>query len=82
MDMLSAYSALNHGHRHPRIIAALKEQADKVTLTSRAFHNDQLGVFYEKLTHAHGQKHDPADEHGRGSGGDGDQSGAALGVPA
>ncbi|NBD23361.1 ornithine--oxo-acid transaminase [Paenibacillus glycinis] len=50
MDMLSAYSALNHGHRHPRIIAALKEQADKVTLTSRAFHNDQLGVFYEKLT--------------------------------
>ncbi|MBP3963257.1 ornithine--oxo-acid transaminase [Paenibacillus lignilyticus] len=50
MDMLSAYSALNHGHRHPRIIAALKEQADKVTLTSRAFHNDLLGVFYEKLT--------------------------------
>lgn len=49
MDMLSAYSALNHGHRHPRIIAALKEQADKVTLTSRAFHNDQLGAFYEKL---------------------------------
>ncbi|RAP78339.1 ornithine--oxo-acid transaminase [Paenibacillus montanisoli] len=50
MDMLSAYSALNHGHRHPRIIAALKEQADKVTLTSRAFHNDQLGAFYEKLS--------------------------------
>src|SRR4051794_32067782 len=50
MDMLSAYSALNHGHRHPRIIAALKEQADKVTLTSRAFHNDRLGLFYEKLT--------------------------------
>ncbi|SFS62475.1 ornithine--oxo-acid transaminase [Paenibacillus sp. BC26] len=50
MDMLSAYSALNHGHRHPRIIAALKEQADKVTLTSRAYHNDLLGVFYEKLT--------------------------------
>lgn len=50
MDMLSAYSALNHGHRHPRIIAALKDQADKVTLTSRAFHNDQLGEFYEKLT--------------------------------
>ncbi|QHW34622.1 ornithine--oxo-acid transaminase [Paenibacillus rhizovicinus] len=50
MDMLSAYSALNHGHRHPRIIAALKEQADKVTLTSRAFHNDRLGIFYEKLS--------------------------------
>jgi ornithine--oxo-acid transaminase len=50
IDMLSAYSALNAGHRHPRIIAALKEQADKVTLTSRAFHNDQLGTFYEKLS--------------------------------
>lgn len=49
MDMLSAYSALNQGHRHPVIISALKEQADKVTLTSRAFHNDALGVFYEKL---------------------------------
>jgi ornithine--oxo-acid transaminase len=49
MDMLSAYSALNHGHRHPRLIEALKDQADKVTLTSRAFHNDQLGIFYEKL---------------------------------
>jgi ornithine--oxo-acid transaminase len=49
MDMLSAYSAVNQGHRHPKVIAALKEQADKVTLTSRAFHNDQLGPFYEKL---------------------------------
>jgi ornithine--oxo-acid transaminase len=50
MDMLSAYSALNFGHRHPKIIQALKDQADKVTLTSRAFHNDQLGIFYEKLS--------------------------------
>ncbi|MFT9849094.1 ornithine--oxo-acid transaminase [Aneurinibacillus sp. REN35] len=50
MDMLSAYSALNQGHRHPKIIQALKDQADKVTLTSRAFHNDQLGDFYEKLS--------------------------------
>jgi ornithine--oxo-acid transaminase len=49
MDMLSAYSALNHGHRHPKIVAALKEQADKVTLTSRAFNNDQMGPFFEKL---------------------------------
>ena len=48
MDMLSAYSALNHGHRHPKIIRALKEQADRVTLTSRAFHNDQLGRFYSR----------------------------------
>lgn len=49
MDMLSAYSAVNQGHRHPRIIAALKEQADRVTLTSRAFYSDQLGPFYQKL---------------------------------
>lgn len=49
MDMLSAYSAVNQGHRHPRIIKALKEQADKLTLTSRAFRNDQLGPFYKKV---------------------------------
>lgn len=49
MDMLSAYSAVNQGHRHPRIISALKAQADRVTLTSRAFHNDQLGPWYEKI---------------------------------
>ncbi|WP_413300723.1 ornithine--oxo-acid transaminase [Bacillus sp. 1P10SD] len=49
MDMLSAYSAVNQGHRHPKIIQALKDQADKVTLTSRAFHNDQLGLWYEKI---------------------------------
>ncbi|WP_017185453.1 ornithine--oxo-acid transaminase [Alkalibacillus haloalkaliphilus] len=49
MDMLSAYSAVNQGHRHPKIINALKEQADRVTLTSRAFHNDQLGPWYEKI---------------------------------
>ena len=49
MDMLSAYSAVNQGHRHPKIIEALKNQADRVTLTSRAFHNDQLGPWYEKV---------------------------------
>lgn len=49
MDMLSAYSAVNQGHRHPKIIDALKEQADKLTLTSRAFRNDQLGPFYKKV---------------------------------
>lgn len=51
--MLSAYSAVNQGHRHPKIIAALKEQADKVTLTSRAFYSENLGEWYElvgKLT--------------------------------
>ncbi len=49
MDMLSAYSALNHGHRHPRIIKALSMQARKVTLTSRAFNNDQIGPFFKEL---------------------------------
>ncbi|MGX9135696.1 ornithine--oxo-acid transaminase [Rummeliibacillus sp. JY-2-4R] len=50
LDMLSSYSALNQGHRHPKIIQALKDQADKVTLTSRAFHNDQIGTWLEKVT--------------------------------
>jgi ornithine--oxo-acid transaminase len=45
LDLLSAYSALNFGHRHPRLVAAAKQQMDKLTLTSRAFHNDQLGAF-------------------------------------
>ncbi|MFC0819807.1 ornithine--oxo-acid transaminase [Moraxella marmotae] len=49
MDMLSAYSAVNQGHCHPKIINTLKEQADKVTLTSRAFHNDQLAPWSEKI---------------------------------
>ena len=49
LDMLSAYSALNHGHRHPRIVAAARAQLDRVTLTSRAFHNDRLGPFLQRL---------------------------------
>jgi len=49
LDMLSAYSAVNHGHRHPRIIAALKAQADRVTLLSRAFYSDQLGPLCKEL---------------------------------
>ena len=46
-DFLSGYSALNQGHRHPRIMKVLKEQLDKLTLTSRAFYNDALGEFEE-----------------------------------
>ena len=49
MDFLSAYSAVNQGHRHPKIIQALKDQADRCTLTSRAFHNDRMGRFLETL---------------------------------
>jgi ornithine--oxo-acid transaminase len=49
-DFLSAYSAVNQGHCHPRIIAALKEQAEQLTLTSRAFYNDRLGVYEKFIT--------------------------------
>lgn len=49
LDCLSAYSAVNQGHCHPKIIDAMMEQAKKITLTSRAFHNDQMGPFLEKL---------------------------------
>ncbi len=50
IDMLSAYSAVNQGHLHPKIIAALNRQAETLTLTSRAFHNDKMGPFLRKLT--------------------------------
>ena len=49
LDCLSAYSALNQGHCHPKILAAMVEQASRLTLTSRAFHNDQLAPFYEEI---------------------------------
>ncbi|MGC8917594.1 MAG: ornithine--oxo-acid transaminase [Thermoanaerobaculum sp.] len=49
LDFLAAYSAVNQGHCHPKIVAALKEQADRVTLTSRAFRNDQLGPLCQQL---------------------------------
>ena len=50
LDCLSAYSAVNQGHVHPKILAALVEQAGKITLTSRAFRNDQLPLFYKELS--------------------------------
>jgi ornithine--oxo-acid transaminase len=49
LDCLSAYSALNHGHRHPRIIQALMDQVGRVTITSRAFHNETMGRMLEEL---------------------------------
>lgn len=54
LDMLSAYSALNQGHRHPVIIEAARKQLDTLTLTSRAFHNDQMGPFLRELCEATG----------------------------
>ena len=53
-DFLSAYSAVNQGHCHPRIIAALREQAERLTLTSRAFHNNVLGEYEEYMTRLFG----------------------------
>ncbi len=56
MDMLSAYSALNQGHRHPKIVEAAKKQLDKLTLTSRAFYNDQLPLFLKKVAEITGME--------------------------
>jgi ornithine--oxo-acid transaminase len=56
LDCLSSYSAINQGHCHPKILRTMIEQAHKLTLTSRAFRNDQLGLFYREiceLTHSH-----------------------------
>ena len=49
-DFLSAYSAVNQGHCHPKIISALRQQAERLTLTSRAFYNDQLGMYEKYIT--------------------------------
>ncbi len=54
LDCLAGYSALNFGHAHPRLVVAAKEQLDTLTLTSRAFHNDQLGLFARDLAHLAG----------------------------
>jgi ornithine--oxo-acid transaminase len=55
LDMLAGYSALNFGHRHPALIDAAHRQLDRLTLTSRAFHNDQLAEFAERLVALTGQ---------------------------
>src|SRR5271157_6253995 len=49
LDMLAAYSALNFGHRHPRLVAAAQRQLERVTLVSRAFEHDQFGPFCAEL---------------------------------
>jgi ornithine--oxo-acid transaminase len=54
LDMLSAYSALNQGHRHPAILEAAVRRMERLTLTSRAFHNDQMGPFLRELCDATG----------------------------
>lgn len=54
LDFLSAYSAVNQGHCHPKIIAALTEQASKLTLASRAFYTDALGEYQQFITNYFG----------------------------
>ncbi len=56
MDMLSAYSAMSFGHCHPRIIRSLKEQADRITVTSRAFNSELLGPFCKKIAELTGKE--------------------------
>ncbi len=55
LDMMSAYSAVSHGHSHPRLVKALTEQAGKLAIVSRAFHSDKLAVWLEKICHMTGQ---------------------------
>ncbi len=56
MDMLAAYSAVNQGHLHPKVAKAVKDQLGRITLTSRAFHNDRMGEFLEKLCKVSGKE--------------------------
>jgi ornithine--oxo-acid transaminase len=49
LDMMSAYSAVSHGHAHPRLVKTLQKQAEKLSIVSRAFYTDRLGVFLEKI---------------------------------
>jgi hypothetical protein len=89
LDMLAAYSAVNQGHRHPDIIQAAIEQMGKLTLTSRAFHNDQMGGLPQRpdgglsqgAVRGHGLRAGPAHEHRGRGGGDGHQDGPQVGLP-
>lgn len=56
LDMLSSYSALNQGHCHPKIASAVKEQIEKLTLTSRAFYHEKMGEFFKRLSEITGKE--------------------------
>ncbi len=60
LDCLSAYSAVNQGHLHPKVVKALKDQLDRVALTSRAFHNDRMGLYLKHLLDICGEGFDMA----------------------
>ena len=80
LDFLAAYSATNFGHCHPALVAAAKEQLERLTLTSRAFHHDQLAPFAEGLAELDRQGHGAADEHRRRGCGVGDQGRTQVGL--
>ena len=79
LDFLAAYSAVNQGHCHPAILAAMVEQAQKVTLTSRAFRNDQLPLLLKDLHELTGFEMALPMNSGRGGGGDGAEGGEEVG---
>ena len=76
-DFLSGYSALSQGHCHPKIIKALTDQAQQLTLVSRAFHADILGEYMEFACKFFGYD----DEYRSRGGRNGSEAGAALGIP-
>ncbi|MEY9097464.1 acetylornithine/succinyldiaminopimelate/putrescine aminotransferase [Sinorhizobium fredii] len=80
LDCLSAYSAVNQGHCHPMIFKAMMEQAQKLTLTSRAFRNDQLALFYEEVAALTRLAQGAANEFRRRGGRDGDKGGPQMGI--
>src|SRR2546422_8339972 len=79
LDCLSAYSAVNQGHCHPKILAAMVEQAGRLTLTSRAFYNDQLAPFYEQIAELTGSHPVLPMNSGAEAGGSGVKSGGQWG---
>ena len=80
LDCLSAYSAVNQGHCHPRIFKAMVEQAARLTLTSRAFRNDQLGLFYQEICALDPQPQGAPHEQRRRSRGNRHQDGPEMGI--
>ena len=81
LDCLAGYSALNFGHSHPRLVARAREQLGRLTLTSRAFYNDQLGPVRPRPRAADRQGDDPADELRRRGRRDRDQGRPQVGLP-
>jgi acetylornithine/succinyldiaminopimelate/putrescine aminotransferase len=81
LDCLAAYSAVNQGHCHPEILKTMMAQAQNLTLTSRAFRNDQLGQFYKDICEADAFPQGAAHEQRRRSGGNRDQGSQKMGLP-